>query len=475
MSGDDRHRGSSAAEDPLSADRRTLLIAAVAMVVLIAVGVASAAMFTSSACGLVVPEPVEAGRADGDVTAVLAGALPGLDDGTVEAVAAELEQLAGAVPEGVPVSWPGRAVGAVDVGPATGLTVVDGQLLATGPRLTVLPPPAPDATPDATPDAGPAAELDEAAVVVGDGERVYSLAEVHEPTGQISSVVPVDADLDAGDCYDTAQVGVALAFHLDAGDGQLLLLRSDDNGEHPEVEVRDADGSVWSERVQLGAGPAGGLAARLDGRLGDDHVVTARRSRPDDSAPALQARARDRGVEQWSVTPAEVAQRMPPGDEALEIEVVAITDDLVLTAVSREGGDAVLLLAFDLDDGAWAWTSELDAEAVPRWVGEADGAAQLLVPRLADGEVSGHELVAVDPATGDVSVRHGLDGAAASAASGRAGLLAAADGDMVAVGTDAPPRSAQLPVAVADLAVVGESTAVLLRDGEDGAVVWLTP
>lgn len=471
MSGDDRPRGSPAAEDPLSADRRTLVIAAVAMVVLIAVGVASASMFTSSACSLVVPDPVDAGRADGDVTAVLADSLPGLDDDTVDGVAAEIDQLAGAAPEGVPVGWPGRAVGAVDVGPATGLTVVDGHLMAIGPRLTVLPPPAPDATPDA----GPAAELDEAAEVVGDGERVYSLAEVHEPTGQVSAVVPVDGDLEGGDCYDTAQVGVTLAFHLDAGDGQLLLFRSDDNGEHPEVELRDDDGSVWSERLELGAGPAGGLAARLDGRLGGDHVITARRSRPDDSAPALQARARDSGAEQWSLTPAEVAQRMPPGDEALEIEVVAVTDDLVLTAVAREESGAVLLLAFDLDDGAWAWTSDLDAGAVPRWVGEADGAVQLLVPRLADGEVTGHELVAVDPATGDVSVRHGLEGAAASSASGRAGLLAAADGDMVAVGTDAPPRSAQLPVAIADLAVVGESTAVLLRDGEGGAVVWLAP
>jgi hypothetical protein len=176
-------------------------------------------------------------------------------------------------------------------------------------------------------------------------------------------------------------VGIPLTFHLDADDGELLLFRVDDDGDHPEVEVRDADGSVHSERIVLGAGPPGALAQRLDGMLGEDLVVTARRTRADEQPPAIQARDRATGGERWSVAPSEVAQFAPPGDEALELSVVDIRGDVVLVAVSREDRRPVQLLALDAGDGSHRWISDLETHDVPRSVGARDGGLVVSAPR----------------------------------------------------------------------------------------------
>jgi hypothetical protein len=458
-------------EDPLSADRRTLIIAAVAMVVLVAVGVVSAAIFTRSACGAVTPELVAAGNGgpaavDGQDAAVLAEALPGLDQQQLTDLVDAL-----AVLGGDDATTDEIVLGAADVGAATGLTELDGDLVATGPRLTVLH--GPDGGQAAA--SGPVAEVDDPAVVVGDGATLYSLALVNELTGQVDAIVPVTAGLEAGECFDTAQVGIPLTFHLDADDGELLLFRVDDDGDHPEIEVRDADGSVHSERIVLGAGPPGALAQRLDGMLGEDLVVTARRTRADEQPPAIQARDRATGSERWSVAPSEVAQFAPPGDEALELSVVDIRGDVVLVAVSREDRRPVQLLALDAGDGSHRWISDLETHDVPRSVGARDGGLVVSAPRGGGDASPTQRLLHLDLDDGSSTLLVASDGERARAAStdGRAWL--AVGGALTAVAGDGEQRSTTLPVAVADLAATDGLLTVLLRDGDDGAVVWLAP
>jgi hypothetical protein len=456
-------------EDPLSADRRTLVIAAAAMVVLIAVGVVSAAVFTRSACGAVTPELVttnDGGPAvvDGQIEATLADALPGLD-----------EQQVAELVDGLALLGDDDATlvvrGAANVGAATALTELDGDLVATGPRLTVLH--EPDGQQAAA--VGPAAEVDEPAVVVGDGPTLYSLALVNELTGQVDAIVPVTGGLDAGECFDTAQVGIPLTFHLDADDGELLLFRVDDDGDHPEVEVRDADGSVHSQRIVLGAGPPGALAERLDGMLGEELVVTARRTRADEQPPAIQARDRSSGDERWSVVPSEVAQFAPPGDEALELTLVAVTDDLVLVAVSREDRRPVQLLALDAEDGSDRWIRDIEAHGAPQSVGARDDGLVVIAPRGGEEEPATQQLLHLDLVDGSPTLLAASDGEWARAASSNARLWFGVGGALTAVAGDGEQRTATLPVEVADLAATDDLLTVLLRDGDDGAVVWLAP
>ena len=458
-------------EDPLSADRRTLVIAAVAMVVLIAVGVVSAAVFTRSACGAVTPELIAAGAGgpgvgDGQPVATLADALPGLDDGQLAVLVDGLTALGGddAATDDV-------VLAAADVGAATELTELDGERVATGLRLTVL------HEPDGRQAAshGPVAEVDDPAVVVGNGSTLYSLALVNELTGQVDAIVPISGGLEAGECFDTAQVGIPLTFHLDAADGELLLFRVDDDGDHPEVEVRDADGSVHSERIVLGAGPPGALAERLDGMLGEDLVVTARRTRADEQPPAIQARDRASGRERWSVAPSEVAQLAPPGDEALELSLVEITGGLVLVAVSREDRRPVQLLALDAEDGSERWITDLEAHGVPRSVGALDDGLLVTAARGGGDGAPTQQLLHLDLDDGSPTLLAASDGERARAASGDGRVWLGVGGSLTVVAEDGEQRTATLPVEVADLVVADDLLAVLLRDGDDGAVVWLEP
>ena len=456
-------------EDPLSADRRTLVIAAVAMVVLIAVGVVSAAIFTRSACGAVTPELVAPGNGgpaavDDQHAAVLAEALPGLDEERLAELVEGLAALGGdtATTEEV-------VLGAADVGPATALTHLDGDRVATGLRLTVL------HDPDGRQAAatGAVAEVEDPAVVVGDGSTLYSLALGNELTGQVDAIVPVASGLEAGECFDTAQVGIPLTFHLDADDGELLLFRVDDDGDHPEVEVRDADGSVHSERIVLGAGPPGALAERLDGMLGDELVVTARRTRADEQPPAIQARDRASGSERWSVAPSEVAQFAPPGDEALELSLVEVTGDVVLVAVSREDRRPVQLLALDAADGSHRWSSDIEAHGVPRAVGTRDGGLVLIAARGGEDEPPTQRLLHLDLDDGSSTQLAAGDGERARAASVDGRVWFSVGGVLTGVNEDGEQRTATLPVEVADLAATDDLLTVLLRDGDDSAVAWL--
>ncbi|MEX0705370.1 MAG: hypothetical protein WD041_02005, partial [Nitriliruptoraceae bacterium] len=172
--------------DPMAADRRVLVIALVAMVVFVSVGVVSAQLFAGSPCGDLAPSPSPV-----TPTEVPSEASP------FEAVL-------------------GPASGAWDVGfAADGLVeVFDGRLAVTGPGMLTIGADGPDGGVLAAP-----------ARVVGGGDTLWSIAWMNDLTGQVDALVPIDEDLEVGTCVDTAVVGSPFAFHLDAGDGQLLLLR----------------------------------------------------------------------------------------------------------------------------------------------------------------------------------------------------------------------------------------------------------
>lgn len=439
----------------MSADRRTLVIAAASMVVLVLVGVVSAALFTRSACAAITPEPSTAGVADADVSGVLATALPDVDEPVRAALLAALDDLAGAGD---------GAVHAADVGPATALRDLAGAVVATGPTTTVLPaPPAP---------ASAAATFDDA-TIVGDGATLFSVALVNELTGQVDGVVALGDDLDAGDCTDTATVGVPLAFHLAAGDGQLLLFRVDDDGDDPHLELRDVDGPVWSTDVTLGSGPPGVLAERLRATLGDDLVVTARRSLDDEDAPALAAFARPDGEPRWEVAAEELAAHAPAGEAALEPRVVAVTDEVVVVALQREdetGPGATLLVGLDAVDGAERFTADVTLDRAPHAVGAVGDELHLLAE--ADGLA---EILALDTTTGAAQVRHATSGRLAAGAVLGDEVVAAGDDGLVRVGAAGDAQTAAAPVRVVDVRAHDGRLAVLVRSEDGGAVIWVAP
>lgn len=451
----------------MSADRRTLAVAAVAMVVLVAVGVVSASVFTGSACDALVPDAVPAPAAGEDVEAVLAEALGDLDGQQLDLVVDGLESLAGGGALPSSTADAGALRGAVDVATAATLTPLGDALAATGETTTTLPAPG---------EVAATVAFGEDATVAGSGSGLHVLALVNELTGQVDAIVPLDTELQAGTCLDTAQVGVPLTFHLGAGDGQLLLLRMDDDADHPEIELRDADGPVWSQRVEVGAGPPGVLGERVSGHLADDVVVTARRSVPDDPAPALTALDRADGEIRWERSARGLDELAPAGDEPLQVGVVDVADDLVLVSLSREEHEPVLLVALDADDGTPVWTSDLAAEAPPRAVGSLDGDVVLLAPRAVsedDVEQRTYELVRLDPDDGAVRTLHSATGERVSAAVVGSQVVIAVDESVTRLAGDGTRHAVGTPVPVEDLQVVGDQLAVLLRHGDGGAVVWM--
>lgn len=439
----------------MSADRRTLVIAAVAMVVLIAVGVASAAVFTTSACEALQPEEATPGMAGSAVDAVLA-----------EALGADPEDLGPGAAELVGVDDP-SLVGAAEVGPAESLARVDDGVVAVGDRLTRLTGPV---------RATRAATVDDEARVVGDGAALYSLAVANDLTGRVDGIVPVDAGLEGGACDDTASVGDALAFHLAAGDGQLLLFRIADDAEDPALELRDRGGTRWEQEVALGAGSPGELAEDLDAVLQGDLVVTARRSRAGEDAPAVQALDRATGEERWSLQPDTLAELAPAGEESLEPAVVGVTEDLVLLTLSRGDRDQGLLVALDAGHGTARWTSDLDVEGEPVLVGEVGEDLAVLASRQAedDGPPT-RELARVGRESGESSTLYAQSGEQAHAAVIDDTVLIGVDGALTVVRPETTPRTVATGAAVRDVLAVDGRAAVLLRYGDAGVVVWAAP
>jgi hypothetical protein len=331
------------AEDPLAADKRTMVIGGAAMVALILVGVVSAQLFARGGCVAVAdPRPVTAATADG-APADLVGDLLGTDGA---AIVAAIERAAG-----VPVTT------ASAVGQAEDLLTLDEGLVAAGPTVTSF---------DAS--LTPVATFDTTDRVVGDGPTVYDVAVANDATGQADALVPLaGADLDVGTCVDTAVVGSPFAFLLGAGDGQLLLLRADEDGDRPELQLRDDEtGAVWDARIVLPTGPPGTLAERTSAGLGPDAVVAARRVGPQEQtdSPAVTVHDRTDGTERFSVDATDLAAASGL-DETLPLrwQVGAVGETTALLHGRPDPSDA-----------------DEDAPVV------ADGV--LVVLALADGEVT---------------------------------------------------------------------------------------
>lgn len=367
---------------PATADKRTLLIASVVMVALVLVGVVSAALFTGTACGSIEPDPVAAGAVGAglaDVDAVLDVAFPDLDDTTrgdmVDALRGLEEQL-------------GRLAGIAEVTGAQALAETDVGFAALGPVTTMLDPQG--AAVLARADLGDGR-------VVGSEDTLYALAMVNQLTGQVDAFLPLDGELEGGACVDTATIGTPLAFHLDAGGGRLLLLRVEEDGSEPELELRDpTEGRVWGTPIEVGVAPPGVLGERLAGRLAPELAVAGRRTAPGDQAPVLTAVGRTDGELRWTVTRDEL-EGLLASDAAQHVDVMAADDELVVvvlrpdpdeeaaqeddaegeaSAADATGGRLVALAAAD---GSRVWDASYDPSETIREVVVRAGGAWVLV------------------------------------------------------------------------------------------------
>jgi outer membrane protein assembly factor BamB len=349
--------GPGRTDDPMSADRRVLAVAAISMVALVLVGVVSAQLFTRSACASIDPEPIPdrsvaavapavAGEGVPDVGLVAAEAFPDLPEEERDAVTAAIAALEGAI---------GPLATVADVRGADGLRAVDGGVAAIGSTTTLLD--ADGAAVQATVD------VDEG-TVVGSGSSLFSLALVNPLTGQVDALQAVDPGLAPGPCIDTATVGTPLAFHLDAGDGELLVLRTEEDGDEPAVELRDPlAGSVWSTELEVGTAPAGVLAERVTARLGVDTVVAGWRTVPSHEGDAVALLDRDRGEVRWKAPVAPLREAAQAGSQPLWVDVLAVGEREVLVTLllePEEQGQArstwtATVAALDLDDGTLRW------------------------------------------------------------------------------------------------------------------------
>lgn len=362
-------------EQPFAADVRTMVIAAAAMVLLVVAGVVSASVFAGPVCDRLAPAPLDpppvAGPGPDAVTA-------GLADGERDRVGRVIERLSSefGVVSGVAVAEDAERVAVTPRGPALlgrGATVLSGDGAAVEAAVTF---------PGAT--------------VVGDGATLYALALENDVTDQVDALQPLDADLAALTCVETALVGSPLAFHLDAGGGELLLLRSSEDGEDVEVQLRDPTrGEVWSRGLEMPAASAGGQGAATSAVLAEGSVIVGRDVGLDAGVPALRGLARGDGEPVWQLTAAEIARHL--GDEAgddgaREVEVLAV-----------RGGEAVV--AFGAPEGA--------------------GPVRLVWIDVAGGTIVGHE---VADAGGRVGVvRRGPTWAAADEAVGDGGDVVVLD------------------------------------------------
>ena len=328
-------------DEPMSADKRTIVIAAVAMVALVAVGFVSASFFTTSACAVVEPSLVDGAVAGADAEAVVDEVF---DD--AESALTAIAALEDAI---------GPLVAAADVSGATGVTSSPVGPVATGPTTTSMS--LENASVVAT------AEL-EAPHVVGDGVELFALAIANDLTGQVDAIYPLNMQLDdSRDCFDTASIGLPLAFYLDAGDDQLLLLRVDEDGGEPDLELRDtAEGALWRMELETPVAQPGVLAERLTAGLGDDIAVLAHRTTPDDESAVLTGVDRSDGSSLWTVTRDDLgavltdeADRLIVRDVGAEVALVSVHPDSAVgesNAASEPDPDDATLLAVSLDDGA---------------------------------------------------------------------------------------------------------------------------
>ncbi len=312
----------------MASDKRVLLIGLLVMALLVGIGAVSASLFASSACGDIDPGSGGQVVAGDDLAAVLDGE-----------TGAAVEGLAGQLQDEL-----GPLAGVAEVPGASALTWLGGGVAATGETTAVL-----DA---AGSDLRASAGFDEVALHVGDGSRIYSLALINELTGQVDALLPLDADLEPGTCQDTAVVGDPFAFHLDAGGGELLLFRVEEDSDDPELELRDAvTGRRWLSVLDVPVAPPGVLAERVTARWHQDTIVAARRLIPGEEEPAVFAVARDDGEALWDLAADDVVEVMGE-DEPIWLDVRHLDSGVAIVAASHEERrDHVVLLTLDLATG----------------------------------------------------------------------------------------------------------------------------
>lgn len=231
-----------------SSDRRVLTIGVITMVVFLLIGVGSAVVFARPACRLVAPTFVALDVTVDGANGPLVGS--GNDD-LVAFVTAMDQAFAGDVT-------------AVDAAGTERLTRFGARLAAVGTSVLMFD------------DMNrPSGQINfQEAAVVGSGDVLYALALTNPTSGQIDALQPIDRDLTVGTCVELALVSTPLAFFLDAADGEVLLLRSDEDGQDPFVEVRDPDaGRRLDIPVDLTVGSAGQHGVRTAGVFYRDIIV----------------------------------------------------------------------------------------------------------------------------------------------------------------------------------------------------------
>ncbi|MFO7962189.1 MAG: hypothetical protein R6U94_14720 [Nitriliruptoraceae bacterium] len=369
-------------DDLMAADRRTLVIGALAMVGLVLVGVVSGSLFASSACDDITPRAVTVPAAGSDL-GLLGSALDGLDEDELASLRAELTSLTDEL---------GSITGVAEVPGAASLAATADGVASLGEEVVTLRASGDDAVAAVTLGSG---------TPVGSGPHLYTLALTNPLTGQVDALQPLDEGLEGLTCQDTALVGSALAFHLDAGDGQLLVLRVEEDGDEPELELRDpVAGQVWAAELRLPTAPAGLAGARLTAGLGPEVIVAGTRTTPGEEAPVFAGVARTDGAALWSLDRVALeATGVPLSDERpTRAEVIAVGDVLALAVLRQVDGDGRAdeeaeqdlrsvgpqrLLALDPADGTVRWQAELEpTERIMDARSSGDSSQVVLVDRV---------------------------------------------------------------------------------------------
>ncbi len=456
----------------MAADRRTLLLAGAAMLGLVAVGVISGALFARSACATIAPQAVVAAEviageelvATGPAAAITTAL--GTGDGTDEqapGTPADVEAALTALVERV-----GEVTSVVPVQDVDRLAATPDGVAALGEVVTVV-----EAGGGGAAEAVPLQQ----GVAVGAGAHLYSLALTNPLTGQVDALQPLDTDLSGMTCVDTALVGSPLAFHLDAGGGELLLLRIDEDGDDAELELRDpVAGRRWAADLELPTAPAGLAGARLTGRLGPELVVAATRTGAGDGVPVVTGVDRVDGAARWSLDRDDLAAAgiaLPGAPVRAEVAAVGSQGVLVgLREVDGEGqadeeaeqdalarGDHRLLL-LDAADGAVLAVGELGPGERVAAADLAGGAAEVVVSDLDAGTVRVLQLTAdgLEERLADV-----LEGVAGGLAADPEGALRAVGRGPAGIASDGPEGGS----------VVAMGGALVLLDGTDVTEVAL--
>jgi len=314
-----------------SNDRRILTIGVTTMVVFLLIGVGSAALFARPTCRLVAPTFVAFDQVtdrDNDSLAVV-----GNDD--LVAFVADVNQ-----------AFEGD-VTAVDAVGTDRLTLFSERLAAVGTSVLLFD--------DMNRPTGEI--IFRQATVVGGGDTLYALALTNPTSGQIDALQPIDRDLGARTCVELALVSTPLAFFLDAADGEVLLLRSDEDGDDPFVEVRDPElGRRLNIPVDLTFGSAGQHGVRTAGLFYRDIIVFTQALTDAPGDTVMWGIDRNDGSVRFTISAQQVRDAANiEGELALPVRlngdglalVLAADDRTVLLDIAP--GDGALTVATDTD------------------------------------------------------------------------------------------------------------------------------